>query len=88
MLFQVIHPWQGKVGRKDIALLTTNSFFVALGIFANLGFEDIGFDLVVLILAAASIFLLWRNGRQPLLIYYTIAYGVGLILTAVYRLLI
>jgi hypothetical protein len=89
MLLQVVYPWQGKVGRRDMALLIGNSFFVALGIFANLGFEEIGFDLaVVLILAAVSGWLMWRNGRQPLLVYYAVAYGVGLVLTAVYRLLI
>jgi hypothetical protein len=58
--------------------------FVALGIFVNLGFEEIGLDLyVVLGLALLSGWLLWRYGRQPLLIYYTAAYGVGLVLTAV-----
>jgi hypothetical protein len=84
MLLQVVYPWQGKVKRRDTAVLIFNALFVALGIFVNLGFEEIGLDLyVVLGLALLSGWLLWRYGRQPLLIYYTAAYGVGLVLTAV-----
>ena len=45
------------------------------GILANLGFEEIGLDLyVVLVLAALSIYLWWRHGSQPLFIYYGTAY--------------
>jgi len=85
MLLQVVYPWIGKVGRRDVILLAGNGFFVALGIFANLGFEEIGSDLVVVVvLAAASCWLLWRNSRQPLLVYYVLAYGLGLILTGLY----
>ena len=89
MLLQVVYPWKGEVSRRDTAVLLLNALFVALGIFANLGFEEIGLDLyVVLGLALLSGRLLWRNGRQPLLIYYSVAYGVGLVATAVYRLLV
>lgn len=86
MLLQVFFPWRGSVGGRDLGLLLFNAFFVALGIFANLGFEEIGLDLVVvLLLALLSFWLLWRKGRQPLLVYYATAYGVGLAITAVYR---
>jgi hypothetical protein len=97
MLLQVVYPWPGKVSGRDtpalsgaeVAVLILNALFVALGIFANLGFEEIGLDLyVVLGLALLSGWLLWRNGRQPLLVYYAVAYGVGLAATAVYRLLV
>jgi hypothetical protein len=89
MLLQVVFPWPGKVSGRDTAVLTLNAFFVALGIFANLGFEEIRLDLVVVLgLAILSGWLLWRNGRQPLLVYYTVAYGVGLAMTAVYRTLV
>ncbi|MAU01525.1 MAG: hypothetical protein CL608_30680 [Anaerolineaceae bacterium] len=89
MLLQLAHPWQNNVSGRDTAVLGLNAFSVALGIFANLGFEEIGLDLyVVLSLAVLSGWLLWRNGRQPLLVYYTIAYGVGLVLTAVYRIVV
>jgi hypothetical protein len=84
MLLQVVYPWQGSVTRRDTAVITLNALFVALGITANLGFEEIGLDLYVVVgLALLSGWLLWRNGRQPLLIYYTVAYGVGMLLTAV-----
>ncbi len=89
MLLQVAYPWPGKVSGRDTAVLTFNALFVALGIFANLGFEEIGLDLLVVLgLAALSGWLLWRYGRQPLLVYYAVAYGVGLVSTAVYRLVV
>lgn len=85
---QVVYPWAGQVSRRDTVLLTGNALFVALGIFANLGFEEIGLDLYVILgLALLSGWLLWRKGRQPLLIYYAVAYGVGLVATVIYRLL-
>ena len=46
----------------------------------NLGFEEIGLDLyVVALLALVSACLLWRRGKQPMFIYYTAAYWLGLI---------
>lgn len=88
MLFQAVYPWPGIISKRDTAFLLINAFFVALGIFANLGFEEIGLDLfVVLALAALSLWLIWRNGRQPLLIYFSAAYVAGLLLTTIYRFL-
>lgn len=47
---------------------------------ANLGFEEIGLDLyVVALLALISAYLLWRRGKQPMFIYYTAAYWLGLL---------
>ena len=64
----------------DIGLLAFNALFLGAGILANLGFEEIGLDLyVVAWLAILSAYLLWRRGRQPLFIYYTVAYWLGLI---------
>jgi len=57
-----------------------NALFLGAGILANLGFEEIGLDLyVVAVLAILSAYLLWRRGKQPLFIYYTAAYWLGLI---------
>jgi hypothetical protein len=47
---------------------------------ANLGFEEIGLDLyVVALLALISTYLLLRHGRQPMFVYYTSAYCLGLV---------
>lgn len=89
MLLQVLYPWLGQLSGRDTAVLTFNALFVALGIFANLGFEPIGLDLIIVLgLALLAAGLLWRYGRQPLLLYYAVAYGVGLVSTAVYRLVV
>ncbi len=64
---------------KDIALLFINSIFLGAGILANLGFEEIGLDLyVVFLLAMISAYFLWKRGKQPLFVYYTAAYWMGL----------
>ena len=83
MLFiQALFPYRGAVNLADKALLMFNSLFIAAGILANLGFEEIGLDLyVVLVLAALSIYLWWRHGSQPLFIYYGTAYIIGLFAT-------
>jgi hypothetical protein len=53
---------------------------LGLGVMANLGFEEIGLDLyVVALLAFVATFLLWRSGKQPMFIYYTTAYWLGLL---------
>lgn len=86
MVLQVVHPWRGPTRGRDSVMLIFNALFVALGIFANLGFEEIGFDLfVVLGIAGLAGGLRWRFGRQPLLLYYLTAYGVGLVVTVLYR---
>jgi len=39
----------------------------------------------VALLAALSIFLVWRRGPQPLLVYYRVAYVLGLVATFIYK---
>jgi hypothetical protein len=86
LLAQVLFPTRQPLTRLDTALLLTNALFVGLGVFANLDFEAIGLDLyVVALLALLSLGLLWRYGRQPLIIYYSAAYTFGLIGTALYK---
>jgi hypothetical protein len=88
MLLQVVFPYAGVLTRRDKWLLALNALFIGAGIFANLAFEVIELDLyVVALLAALSLVLLWRRGRQPLLLYYGVAYNFGLVATAVYKLL-
>ena len=80
LFLQMVFPYRGEVTSGDISLLVGNAVFLAAGIFANLGFEEIGLDLyVVALLAILSVYLLWRRGRQPLFIYYIAAYWLGLV---------
>lgn len=86
MLMQILFLWSGRLTRRDLGWLVLNGLFIGAGIFANLAFEEIGLDLyIVALLALLALALLWRYGRQPLLIYYSSAYCVGLIATAVYK---
>jgi hypothetical protein len=86
MFMQVLFPHHSPITNNDRALLVFNGLFIALGIFANLAFEVIGLDLyVVALLAAAAVYLLWRRGAQPLLIYYSVAYVLGLVATFLYQ---
>jgi len=80
LFLQTVFPHRGEVTTGDISLLVANAAFLAAGIFANLGFEEIGLDLyVVALLAILSVYLLWRRGRQPMFVYYTVAYWLGLV---------
>jgi len=80
LFLQMVFPYRGEVTTGDISLLIGNAVFLAAGIFANLGFEEIGLDLyIVALLAILSVYLLWRRGKQPLFIYYTAAYWLGLV---------
>jgi hypothetical protein len=80
LFLQRLFPHRGEVSNADITLLALNALFLGAGVFANLGFEQIGLDLyVVAALALLSVYLLWRHGRQPMFIYYTLAYWLGLL---------
>jgi hypothetical protein len=87
MLTSVAFPTPVDPTRLDTALVVLNAAFIGAGIFANLAFEEIGFDLyVVAAIAVLSVVLLWRMPRQPILRYYAVAYVVGLAATAVAKL--
>lgn len=80
LFLQGLFPHREKPSGGDAGLLLLNSLFLGAGVFANLGFEEIGLDLyVVALLALVSTFLLWRRGRQPMFVYYTSAYWLGLV---------
>ena len=84
LFLQNLFPYRGAVTTGDASLLVGNAAFLAAGIFANLGFEEIGLDLyVVALLAVLSIYLLWRRGKRPLFIYYTTAYWLGLLASVI-----
>jgi hypothetical protein len=86
MLLQVLFPHRGPLTAADLVLLVVNGVFIGAGVFANLAFEVIGLDLyVVALLALVAALLLWRRGPQPLLVYYTTAYWLGLVGTFLYK---
>ena len=88
LFLQDLFPQRESLSRTDIALLLLNSLFLGAGVMANLGFEEIGLDLyVVAVLALVSAYLLWKRGRQPMFLYYTAAYWLGLIGSVVAQML-
>ncbi len=79
LFLQDVFPHREKLSGLDVGLLLLNSLFLSAGVFANLGFEEIGLDLyVVALLAFISAYMLWKRGKQPMFIYYTAAYSLGL----------
>jgi hypothetical protein len=88
LFLQELFPYRGIISNSDIVLLALNAVFLGAAILANLGFEEIGLDLyIVALLAFISTFFLWRGGRQPMFIYYTIAYWLGLITSIIAQIL-
>ncbi len=80
LFLQDIFPYPQTTSNGDTALLSLNALFLGAAVLANLGFEEIGLDLyVVALLALVSAYLLWRRGKQPMFIYYNVAYWLGLI---------
>ena len=80
LFLQALFAQKELVSRSDSLILMFNALFLGAGILANLGFEEIGLDLYVVgLLAVLSSYLLWKRGKQPLFIYYTFAYWVGLV---------
>jgi hypothetical protein len=88
LFIQGLFPHREQITNSDLALLALNALFLGAGVFANLGFEEIGLDLyVVASLALVSAYLLWRRGQQPMSVYYTIAYWLGLVSSAIAQVL-
>lgn len=80
LFLQNMFPYRGKITGMDVTLLCLNALFLGAAVLANLGFEEIGLDLyIVAFLAIISVYLLWWRGRQPMFVYYTFAYWLGLI---------
>jgi hypothetical protein len=68
---------------KDRLLVLANAALVAAAIVANLAFEDIGLDLLVVAAVALAALVLWlQRGPRPLILYYASSYTAGLIITA------
>jgi hypothetical protein len=69
--------------RRDRVLILANASLVAAAIVANLSFEEIGLDLIVVAAVAAGAIALWlRLGPRPLILYFASSYTAGLVITA------
>ena len=67
---------------RDLRAVLANASLVAAAIVANLGFEEIGLDLVVVAaVAVTATVLLLRRGPRALTVYFAAGYGAGLLLT-------
>ena len=76
-----------RLARRDLVLVLANASVVAIAIVANLGFEEIGLDLlVVAAVAALALFLLSRRGPRALIVYFGWAYLAGLVATIAVKL--
>ncbi|MBI4225683.1 hypothetical protein HY612_01070 [Candidatus Roizmanbacteria bacterium] len=90
MLLEYNLPRKKSVGTKDLLFIVPNSLFIALGIFANLAFEDIGIDLWVFAsVMALAIYLLFFAKRKfaqlPVTFYFGVAYSLGVLSTFVFK---
>ena len=90
MLIEYNLPRKNEVKKKDLILISVNSLFIALGIFANLALEEIGLDLLffgsVMLL---SIYLLLQKSykKLPITFYFAVAYTVGVVGTLLYKII-
>ena len=92
MLLEHFYPRKTRVLNKDLILIALNSVFIALGIFANLAFEEAFIDLIVFSsVMVLSIYLLLFTKRRkrelPITFYFAASYTLGIISTLIYKIL-
>lgn len=88
MLFELRNPRSPEASTKHLIGVSANALFIGLGVFANLAFEEIGRDLIYfsLLLATALAILLFgrrKAGALPVTYYFAFAYGLGVVGTAI-----
>ena len=90
LLMEYNMPRKKGMVKRDYIFVSANALFIALGIFANLAFEEIGIDLYVFgFLMVLSLYLLYSKkivSRFPLTYYFAFSYTVGVVGTAIYKL--
>lgn len=92
MLLEHIMPRKKKATKNDLLLIIPNSLFIALGIFANLAFEEATIDLIVfssvMLLALYLLLLAKRKLREvPVTFYFAASYTIGVVSTLLYKIL-
>lgn len=92
MLIEYKLPRKSKVSNRDLFFLSLNGLCIALGVFANLAFEEIGIDLLVFasVMVLSLLLLFYRGNRTrnlPVTYYFAFSYTVGVFSTGLYKLL-
>jgi hypothetical protein len=86
MLLPVLFPLPPVTGWQVVPL-GINAAVIGAAMFANLAFEEVGIDLaVVAVLALIAAALWWRHPREPLFVYYALAWWSGLLATGIFKL--
>lgn len=84
-------PRRIEMTKRDRLLVLLNATVIALGIFANLAFEEVALDMWAFgLVAAVANALLWLTGRRwtqlPFTLYVAASFGTGLTATILYKL--
>lgn len=92
MAFESMMPRKKSASKKDILLISLNALFIALGIFANLAFEEAVIDLVVFFsVMALSLYILYRKKfavkNLPVTFYFAVSYVVGIGATILFKII-
>ncbi len=92
MLLEYKQPQAKAVGKKELMLISVNALVIALGIFANLAFEETGVDIPVFtaVMALALYLLVSRKHdwqKLPVTYYFAFSYTVGVLSTLVYKII-
>ncbi len=90
MLLEYNQPQAKATSKKDLIFISVNAAVIALGIFANLAFEETGVDIpvfsAVMILA---LYLLYSRKRDwsklPVTYYFAFSYTAGVLSTLAYK---
>lgn len=90
MLLEYNYPRKERVKNRDLILISLNSLFIALGIFANLAFEEIGLDLfffgsVMLLSLYLLFFTKYKYYHLPATFYFGVSYSIGVLSTLIYK---
>lgn len=85
-----LFPRRDEATRRDQMLVLLNAAVIALGVFANLAFEEAALDMVAFaVVAGVANGLLWLTGRRrgqlPFTLYTAASFGVGVVAAALYK---
>lgn len=90
ILLEYAMPRKAAVTRRDFFFITWNALVIALGIFANLAFEEIGLDLYIVgaLMLLTHWILVWGGKPMtslPITFYFAVAFTLSVIGTVFYR---